>query len=116
MAISKWLNWRPASPEFAECQQDGTDRTDKTPVVSVLSVQAGPSVQNSGSQKADSQTPRRAVKPEDALATEALEDIASLLCIAYRRYSGIRRVGVDSLNKDLDILDAPSVHGRGPRS
>ena len=120
MATSKWLNWRPETAEFAPRHQECTDRTDKTSVLSVLSVQPSPQAENIGSRILDSQKQRDGNRSDlmadnggDGVTTEAVEDLARLLAIAYQRYSNIKRVGVDSVNKELALPRQGSVHGLG---
>jgi hypothetical protein len=121
MAVSKWLTWSPETPEFVARRRDGTDETAKTPVVSVSSVHVEQQIQNKDAAKAGSHCHRETARSVPAqgplaepLVAEALDEIASLLSIAYQRYSKIPRLRAEApVNKELALSPVVSVHGHG---
>ena len=52
---------------------------------------------------------------DDSRKVEAIQEVASLLAVAYLRYQKIQRVPVDpptdSVNRELAIVSGQSVHG-----
>ena len=144
MPSQKWLSWSPSHQKVLSSGQEGTDKTDKSPVLSVLSVlsvrgsrdnttfdHSDPDVKASVPAAQPDLAIHRGMEVEsrpeniptsrtsrsDAIAVEALQEVADLLAVAYQRYRKIQRLPVnppeDAVNRELAIPGGQSVHGGG---
>ena len=141
MPSQKWLSWAPSHQKVLSSGQEGTDKTDKSPVLSALSVRGSrdnttfdhsdPDVKASVPAAQPDLTIHRGMDVEsrqenipalrtsrsDAIAVEALQEVADLLAVAYQRYRKIQRLPVnppeDAVNGELAISGGQSVHGGG---